>query len=85
MVSGNARYGIYVKSAGNMIGRQPSLGNAVGIYLNVTPRRKSRLTPIAFTIIARPIYAPAASNHSIPLVNRSSLTWLVEPAFFASS
>jgi len=37
-VSGNARYGIYVKSPSNTIdGGNQVFGNAVGIYLNVTP------------------------------------------------
>ncbi len=38
VVSGNARYGIYVKSPGNTIdGGNQVFGNAVGIYLNVAP------------------------------------------------
>ncbi|HEU5097450.1 MAG TPA: right-handed parallel beta-helix repeat-containing protein [Roseiflexaceae bacterium] len=38
IVSGNVRYGIYVKSPHNTIGaRNQIFGNAVGIYLNVTP------------------------------------------------
>jgi parallel beta-helix repeat protein len=37
-VSGNARYGVYVKSAGNQIaGGNQVFGNAVGVYLNVSP------------------------------------------------
>jgi parallel beta-helix repeat protein len=38
IVSGNARYGIYVKSANNLIDAGTQVfGNAIGIYLNVTP------------------------------------------------
>jgi parallel beta-helix repeat protein len=38
VVSGNARYGIYVKSVGNTIADGNHVfGNAVGIFLNVTP------------------------------------------------
>jgi len=38
IVSGNARYGIYVKSANNLIdtGNQV-FGNTIGIYLNAAP------------------------------------------------
>ena len=38
VVSGNARYGIYVKSSNNLIdaGNQV-FGNAIGIYLNAVP------------------------------------------------
>ena len=38
IVSGNTRYGMYVKSAGNSIASGNQIfGNAIGIYLNVTP------------------------------------------------
>jgi parallel beta-helix repeat protein len=38
IVGGNARYGVYVKSAGNQIaGGNHVYGNAVGVYLNVSP------------------------------------------------
>jgi parallel beta-helix repeat protein len=38
IVSGNARYGMYVKSAGNIVANGNHVfGNAIGIYLNVTP------------------------------------------------
>ncbi|MEO7910927.1 MAG: right-handed parallel beta-helix repeat-containing protein [Roseiflexaceae bacterium] len=38
IVSSNTRYGMYVKSAGNIIGSGNQVfGNAIGIYLNVTP------------------------------------------------
>ena len=38
IVSGNARYGIYVKSSNNLIDAGNQIfGNAIGVYLNTTP------------------------------------------------
>ena len=38
IVSGNTRYGMYVKSAGNIVASGNQVfGNAIGIYLNVRP------------------------------------------------